>query len=248
MGRTGSAIGWHWWIGWSIEFAPLARACSPESTRCVVLKDSSELQDTQFARPWWGWVKVESSDATDATPEALAAACPNLVVLILAGCYEVGDPGIASVASKCKGIVILDLEDSGVGDAGLRSLADGCPHLTRLTLSGCRVGTESLCPLVTVTTLKLCGATVDDRWMKNLPTPLTDLDLMDCVNITDQGLVDLAARCPHLVRLCLAGCERVTDKGLASLAVGCPALIYVDLRNCPNCSAPWPHRRIASCE
>ena len=219
---------------WHIVFAPLTRACSPGSTRCVVIQGTPGLQITQIAQPWWRWVKIGWSRATKATLEDLAAACPNITHLNLSGCYDIRDPGLLVLALACHSITNLDLEDCAVGDQGLRYLAAGCPAIRTLNLSGCSFSGKLLGIFGALTTLKLCGCAIKDAGMENLCNPLIFLNLMDCVAITNTGLGSLGERCPNLTNLCLAGCEQVTNAGLERLADGCSALIHVDLRDCPQ--------------
>ena len=219
---------------WHIVFAPLTRACSPGSTRCVVIQGTPGLQITQIARPWWRWVKIGCNRATNATMVDLAAACPNITHLDLSGCYDIRDPGLASIALACPAITTLNLGDCGVGDDGLRSLAAGCPDIDTLDLSGCSFSGELLGIFGALTTLKLYGCAVGDAGMENLCNTLIVLNLMDCEAITNTGLGSLVDRCPNLTSLCLAGCVQVTNAGLERLAGGCRALSHVDLRGCPQ--------------
>ena len=224
---------------WYTVFAPRTGACSPESTRCVVLQGALGLQVTQIAQPWWRWVNVASSRATNATPAALAASCPHLTDLDLSGCYDIGDEGLCSLAAGCPAITTLDLGDCDVGDEGLRSLAAGCPAIHTLILSNCFSFSGKLLGLLgALVTLKLDESDVDDEGMKNLSNTLKALNLMNCEAITNTGLGSLADRCPNLTSLCLAGCVQVTDAGMVSLASGCLALRYVDLRGCPLVGEP----------
>ena len=58
------------------------------------------------------------------------------------------------------------------------------------------------------------------------------VNLKDAAAITDQGVIALAARCPHIQRLVLSDCSLLTDRAVVAVAKACPSLIDVQLARC----------------
>ncbi len=62
--------------------------------------------------------------------------------------------------------------------------------------------------------------------------PLRRLELYWNLNVTDELLEALSARCTRLEALNLSGCKGVGDAGVAAVARACAALTHVDLTRC----------------
>ena len=58
------------------------------------------------------------------------------------------------------------------------------------------------------------------------------IELQDCIDITDQCIVDVINRCTKLRSINLEGCGNVTDAGVTALGAGCGLLQYIDLEGC----------------
>ena len=61
---------------------------------------------------------------------------------------------------------------------------------------------------------------------------LVHIGVQDCINITDQCIVDVINRCPKLRSINLSGCGNVTDAGVSALGAGCRKLQSIDLTLC----------------
>ena len=80
------------------------------------------------------------------------------------------------------------------------------------------------------------------RVLRNYPQ-VTELDLSDCPDITDAGLLHLQSL-PHLTHLNLSGCHHITDTGLGNLS-SLVQLTHLNLSNCndiTNDGLPRLHR------
>ena len=60
------------------------------------------------------------------------------------------------------------------------------------------------------------------------------IGLQDCINITDQCVVEVINRCPKLRSINLSGCGKLTDAAVSALGAGCGRLQSIDLRGCGN--------------
>ena len=63
---------------------------------------------------------------------------------------------------------------------------------------------------------------------------LSNINLTHCHRITDQGLLYLSQGCPSLSNINLWNCKDITDQGLLSLSQGCPSLSSIKLNGCEN--------------
>ena len=61
---------------------------------------------------------------------------------------------------------------------------------------------------------------------------LDSLDLSNCNNITDTGLLELWMGCPQLASVNLGYCSKITDASVIALSNGCPQLTDLNLWNC----------------
>ena len=58
------------------------------------------------------------------------------------------------------------------------------------------------------------------------------IDLARCDQMTDAGVIALAAVCGNLQSIDLAGCDKVTDAGVVALGAGCGQLQHISLAFC----------------
>jgi len=63
---------------------------------------------------------------------------------------------------------------------------------------------------------------------------LQELNLSDCVDVTDIAVTDVAHRCPLFITMRLASCSNITDEAIIEVAHHCPKLYNLDVRGCPR--------------
>ena len=61
---------------------------------------------------------------------------------------------------------------------------------------------------------------------------VTNLDLTNCVEISDAGLWAIARHCKKLSKLVLAGCDKITNVGLRSISLACSTITELDFNHC----------------
>lgn len=83
---------------------------------------------------------------SDTGLKIIAQACPNLKVLVLWNCVQVGDEGLTSIAKGCSALQKLDLSNNpSVSDHGLIAIAVHSKRLSTLSLESCPlIGSQSL--------------------------------------------------------------------------------------------------------
>ncbi|TQD76841.1 hypothetical protein C1H46_037621 [Malus baccata] len=141
--------------------------------------------------------------------------------LVLEGCFSIDDDGLSAFKHGCKSLKKLDISScqniSHVGLSALTSGSDGC--LEQLVLSyGSPV------------TLALADS------LGKLPTcsNLSSLKVGICLNITDDGIVNIGMRCSKLVELDLYRCTGISDSGISAIARGCPGLEVINIAYCKD--------------
>ncbi|KAI4495809.1 hypothetical protein M0802_008432 [Mischocyttarus mexicanus] len=97
-------------------------------------------------------------------------------------------------------------------DANVTAILDNCVHLKELDLTGC------------VSVTKACSRITSLQ--------LQSLDLSDCHNIEDSGLVLTLSRMPQLVCLYLRRCVRITDASFVAIASYCGNLRQLSVSDC----------------
>ena len=150
----------------------------------------------------------------------VASHCQQLVELDLSGLTAIDDVSLADVAAHCASLRAICLNGcTGVGDAGVSALAAGCVGLSAVHAFGCtRLGEEGALALA-----RGCAA-------------LATLDVTGSSACSDAVLLALAeARGPALVALGAGGAgDELTDDGVVALAASCRNLRALFL---PNCAA-----------
>ena len=90
---------------WHNALAPQAGACMPTLTRCITLSNRDMLAVAQIVRPWWRRVRARIY-VIDTGLASLAAGCTAITSLKIAGCYQITDGGLASLAAEYPNIQI----------------------------------------------------------------------------------------------------------------------------------------------
>eukprot|EP00899_Mesostigma_viride_P008355 jgi/Mesvir1/17520/Mv08773-RA.1 len=65
---------------------------------------------------------------------------------------------------------------------------------------------------------------------------LNYLNVASCLDVTDEGLVAIAASCQGLEGLDVSGCSKVSDRGVIAIAEACPGLLKLAVAKCDRVS------------
>ena len=211
-------------IGWATGFDAdsVLRSLSPYiSPTSVLLRNNQGVSDNGLVR----------GVASFSDPELLR-------VLDLHECRAVTDVGIAAVLQVCTRLANLNLSVVyRISDEGLRHLCRSNATLRTVELARCRhIGDPTLRVLSSCSALQelsLAGCRVTDEGLHALSRcrSLNSLNLTDCDDVSDQGLVALAAGCQRLQTIVLSRCA-VSDLGVVALGENCTQLRNVVLFEC----------------
>lgn len=156
----------------------------------------------------------------DLVMDALATNCPDLKELTLPA-ETLTDAGMVAL-SKCSALTAVQLHNCRqVTAAGFEALSKGCPNITELALFEVEVDPHDPQPLLhtteftNLTKLLLCCCTaVLDQDIMNIASSnpsLVEVRLQQCLNVTDDGVCYLSARCPLLKKLCVTYAQICND-------------------------------------
>ena len=169
-------------------------------------------------------INLTMAQITDKTIVALAnsPSAATLATLNLSDCINISDVSLQALAENCPNLVSINLKHTSITDHGVRLLVQKCPHLYRVRIFGCAV---------TDTGLKEVA-----KYAKRLSW----LDLGQCTEIGDEGLIPLAQGCPGLQWLDIsrkreendAALQRITDLGIIAIVKNCRDLELLDVSYC----------------
>ncbi|KDO31312.1 hypothetical protein SPRG_03928 [Saprolegnia parasitica CBS 223.65] len=194
--------------------------------------------------------------------QAVAATCPQLSELDLAGCFQVVERALKSLGAGCRALVKVSLKGCyNTTPAGISHLLHGCPKLETLDLSNVTLTSNLVLQDIATSsshlkelTLAYCDRITDIgvRHLARLSDKLVLLNLSGCSHVTDVGLLafiqSFRSPTPALSHLILNGCSLVTDEFVNQLAFACPTLLTLSLHGCGMSSralfalkTSWPY-------
>lgn len=136
---------------------------------------------------------------------SLVKRCPLLTSIDFGNLRSVTDEALASISLHCFGLKSLNMSGSkSFGDDGVWALLEGCNAIEELDFSGCSLTCDS-----TKLIGKKCHA-------------LISIALSRCVELEDDGMIELAKGCPLLKTLDVEGCLELTDATFIALGSHCP--------------------------
>ncbi|CEG36668.1 Leucine rich repeat proteins, some proteins contain F-box [Plasmopara halstedii] len=199
---------------------------------------------------------ASSHDVNDKDRQGIAALvskCHALRNLDLSGCTAIADGTLHCIATMCSALTILTLSGCfQVTSCGITAILMHCIHLTSLDLSKCTQVTDEafLDTLRThqdlsnsmktsllakqLVVLRLNDTKISDvtvEWISRHSPLLRELDVSNCQDITDMGLLALRMSI-KLQNLWLRNVVKITATGLSWLAETCLKLMFLDVTGC----------------
>lgn len=170
---------------------------------------------------------VESLNMGDMALRAISR-CSKLEVLYVSKASHCSDKGYCAIASGCRNLRKLHIDDrkmGRVGDEGLLAIGKLCKNIQELVLMGVNATARSL-----------------DIIASNC-AGLERMALCNCDAVGDKELSCISDKCLYLKKLCIQSCP-ISDLGLEGFARGCPNLCKVKVKKCKQvtpASAAWLH-------
>eukprot|EP00118_Oscarella_pearsei_P012154 m.86967 g.86967 ORF g.86967 m.86967 type:complete len:805 (+) comp36521_c0_seq1:152-2566(+) len=187
---------------------------------------------------------VSAVDCPKVTDHALKAlgGCRNIRVLNVADCVRLTDAGVRHIIEGSSGAKLREINLTNcirVSDVTLLRLSQKCHRLTYASFCFCEhisdAGVELLGNLPSLISLDLTGCNIGDQALAALgqnSLNLKDLNISECVQITDMGLQKFCTNCQNLESLDISNCYNLTDGAIQTVAFCCRMLRILRLAGC----------------
>ncbi|KAA8543691.1 hypothetical protein F0562_021563 [Nyssa sinensis] len=185
-------------------------------------------------------MKLNNCIITSSGMKAIANWCASLKKLSLCNCLGVTDEGLSSIVQKHKELKKLNITCCEmITHVSIDCITSSCTSLTSLKMGTCSLVSKGAFVLIGqhcrfLEKLVVTDNKIDDEGLKSISrcTKLVHLGLVNCLNITDDGLSHIGRFCPKLRYLELCRSIGITDVGIVAIADGCPALMLIGMSYC----------------
>eukprot|EP01133_Synstelium_polycarpum_P001079 gene1079-1223_t len=213
--------------------------------KCVGITDEKIIGIANMQLPLIN-VYLKGLALSDNAIVALTQNCPKLAIIEISNCVNLGDVSINAISTHCAGlrelvmsrctlvtsvaidklfrtlheIRLIDLSSAplAASDNTLRLIGKYCPSIQYVSLAGnCNITDAGLISMVKST------------------TGLLELNISECVNLSDASLNAVAANCQRLRILKMTGLNNVTT--LRSIGKSCTELVELDISECHKISS-----------
>ncbi|KAL6092547.1 hypothetical protein STEG23_030500 [Scotinomys teguina] len=141
--------------------------------------------------------------------KAVASSCSDLHEISLKGCCSITDEGVLALALNCQLLKIIDLGGClSITDMSLHALGKNCQFLQCVNFSTTQVSDSGVVALVSGPCAK----------------QLEEINMGDCINLTDKAVEAVLTACPQICILLFHGCPLITDSkniGFLNLVLYC---------------------------
>uniref|UniRef100_UPI00398EA77B F-box and leucine-rich repeat protein 13 isoform X2 n=1 Tax=Pristiophorus japonicus TaxID=55135 RepID=UPI00398EA77B len=162
----------------------------------------------------------------------------NLTTISLLATPHISDTAIKTLVQG-KRITTVKIEgNKHIGDLSFKFFSNACPNLNHIYVSDCpRITDSSLKAISTLKNIIVFNISdcisITDVGVRYLAegssgSKLRELNLSNCMYITDLSMLKIVQKCSNLTHLRLRYCLRLTDSGIEWLK-GLPALTNIDL-------------------
>ncbi|XP_053572511.1 dynein regulatory complex subunit 6 [Bombina bombina] len=171
------------------------------------------------------------------------SALKNIVVLNVADCVRISDPGVRQVLEGPSGAKIRELNLTNcvrVSDLSLLRIAQKCHSLTYLSLRFCEnvtdSGIELLGNMLLLLSIDLSGTSITDQGLSVLGanSKIKELIVSECPGISDIGIQKFCQQSRDLEQLDISHCLQVTNNTVETLAFCCKTITSLSIAGCPK--------------
>ncbi|KAL3319856.1 F-box/LRR-repeat protein 16 [Cichlidogyrus casuarinus] len=153
---------------------------------------------------------------SDRSLERLVNSFPDLRLLEIRGCNDLSEMALWTILQP--GIRSLTVEDCiNFSDDSFTAICQLLPELRNLRLQSYHLSDASM-----------------SLFSQKQREELRSLCLTQCMDLTNQGIVNMAQTLKNLRYLSLSGCSKLTDDGLDVLCETLKSMLYLDLSWCPK--------------
>ncbi|XP_051469925.1 dynein regulatory complex subunit 6 isoform X1 [Apus apus] len=174
---------------------------------------------------------------TDLCIQVLVPKCQQIMSVVFLDSPHLSDTSFEALA-QCKLVKVSIEGNNQITDLSLKFISKCCPYMRHIHMANCQTitdaGLEMISALEHILVLNVADCTrISDEGVTlfvqgSSGAKLRELNLANCINVTDASVMEIAQRCHALTYLSLRYCENVTDAGIEAL-VDMSSLISIDI-------------------
>jgi F-box and leucine-rich repeat protein GRR1 len=228
-------------------------------TGCQKLNDLSLVKMVTNNRSLLALDVTAIEGVSDVTMNAVANNCYRLQGLNITSCRKITDDSLINIAHHCRHLKRLKFNECRQLTAkSIIEFARNCKQLLEIDLHGCTlIEDDAVTALISegpnLRELRLahCQRITDAAFM-NLPfdhtfDTLRILDLTDCGELQDNGVIRIIAAAPRLRNLVLAKCRQITDRAVLAITKLGKNLHYIHLGHCARITDAGVNQLVRIC-
>ncbi|NXP75009.1 DRC6 protein, partial [Ramphastos sulfuratus] len=174
---------------------------------------------------------------TDRCIQALVEKCQQITSVVFHDSPYLSDTTFKAL-TECK-LVKVNIEGNNqITDSSFELMSKSCPYIRHIHVADCQkitdAGLKTISPLKHILVLNVADCIrISDGGVRpfvqgSSGAKLRELNLTNCIHVTDASITEIGQRCHKLTYLNLCHCENVTDAGIEALG-SISSLISVDL-------------------
>ncbi|XP_071590100.1 F-box and leucine-rich repeat protein 13 isoform X2 [Heliangelus exortis] len=174
---------------------------------------------------------------TDICIQVLVAKCQRIMSVVFLDSPHLSDTTFKALA-ECRLVKVGIEGNNQITDLSLKVISNSCPCMRHIHMANCQkitdAGLQMISPLEHIIVLNVAGCIrISDEGLRpfvqgSSGAKLRELNLSNCIDVTDASLTEIAQRCCALTYLSLRYCGNVTDAGIEALGE-MSSLISIDL-------------------
>ncbi|KAM6320934.1 F-box and leucine-rich repeat protein 13 [Aegotheles albertisi] len=174
---------------------------------------------------------------TDRCIQALVEKCHQITSVVCLDSPQLSDATFKALA-ECKLVKVSIEGNNQITDLSIELISKCCPYIRHIHMADCQkitdAGLQMISPLKHILVLNVadCIRISDEGVMTFVQgssgAKLRELNLTNCIHVTDASVTEIAQRCHELTHLNLRYCEKVTDAGIKALG-NMLSLISIDI-------------------
>ncbi|NXC42011.1 DRC6 protein, partial [Penelope pileata] len=168
----------------------------------------------------------EMPTLTDRCIQALVEKCQQITSVVFLDSPHLSDTTFKALA-ECKLVKVKIEGNNRITDLSFKLMSKFCPYIRHIHIAGCQkitdIGLKMISQLKYILVLNVADCfRISDGGVQlfvrgSSGAKLRELNLTNCIHVTDASVTEIAQRCHQLAYLNLHHCENVTDAGIEAL-------------------------------
>ncbi|XP_063998627.1 LOW QUALITY PROTEIN: F-box and leucine-rich repeat protein 13 [Pogoniulus pusillus] len=174
---------------------------------------------------------------TDRCIQALVEKCQQIMSIVFLDSPHLSDTTFKALA-ECKLVKVSIEGNNQITDSSFELMSKSCLYIRHIHVADCQkitdAGLKMISPLKHILVLNVADCIrISDGGVRpfvqgSSGAKLRELNLSNCIHVTDASITEIGQRCHKLTYLNLCHCENVTDAGIEALG-SISALLSIDL-------------------